>query len=115
VETYKTGFGKLPENLAQLGPARRGEVSPEKANLIEQELADGAKGGYVFRFRVVQPTKPKDSKEAAPETPTYVLTATPAEYGKSGKRSFYLDGSGELRGGDKQGAEATAEDPKIEP
>ncbi len=114
VETFKKGFGKLPENLAQLGPARRGEVSPEKANLIEQELADGNKGGYVFRYRVVQPEKSKDAKAEAAE-PAYALTATPTEYGKSGKRSFFLDASGELRGGDKQGAEATAEDPKVEP
>ncbi len=113
VETYKKGFGKLPENLTQLGPARRGEVSPEKANLIEQELAAGTKGGYIFRYRIVQPEKPKDAKTEA--VPTYALTATPAEYGKSGKRSFFLDVTGELRGGDKQGAEATAEDPKVEP
>jgi hypothetical protein len=114
VETYRKGFGKLPEKLAQLGPARRGEVSPEKANLVEQELAEGAKGGYIFRYRIVQPPKPKDAKADAAE-PTYELTATPVEYGKSGKRSFFLDATGELRGGDKQGAEATAEDPKIEP
>lgn len=114
IETYKKGFGRLPENLAQLGPARRGEVSPEKANLIEQELAEGKKGGYVFRYRIVQPAKAKDAKAEAQE-PTYELTATPVEYGKSGKRSFFLDASGELRGGDKQGAEATVEDPKVEP
>ncbi len=117
VETYKKGFGKLPAQLAQLGPARRGEVSPDKANLIEQELADGTKGGYVFAYRIVAAQKEEDAKEAAGESavPTYTLTATPAEYGKTGKRSFFLDATGELRGGDKQGAEATAEDPKIEP
>ncbi|MBI1750103.1 MAG: hypothetical protein HY234_02235 [Acidobacteria bacterium] len=117
VVTYKKGFGKLPTQLAQLGPARRGEISPEKANLIEQELAEGTKGGYVFAYRVVAPPKTKDAKEAAGEStePAYALTATPAEYGRTGKRSFFLDASGELRGGDKQGAEATAEDPQVEP
>lgn len=117
VETYRKGFGKLPAQLAQLGPARRGEVSPEKANVVEQELAEGAKGGYVFRYRVVPTAKVTDAKEAAGERTelTYALTATPAEYGKTGKRSFFLDATGELRGGDKQGAEATAEDPKITP
>jgi hypothetical protein len=117
VETYKTGFGMLPKSLAQLGPAKRGDVSPEKANLIEQELADGTKGGYVFTYRIVPAMKAKDAKDAAGESmePTYALTATPAEYGKSGKRSFFLDATGELKGGDKQGAAATAEDPKAIP
>jgi hypothetical protein len=117
VETYKKGFGTLPARLAQLGPAKRGEVSPEKANLIEQELAEGTKGGYVFGYRIVPAPKAKDAKQAAGESPepTYALTASPAEYGKTGKRSFFLDATGELRGGDKQGAEATAEDPKVSP
>jgi hypothetical protein len=117
VVTYKKGFAKLPAQLAQLGPARRGEVSPEKANLIEQELADGSKAGYLFVYRVVPSAKPKDSKEPAGESAelTYALTATPAEYGKTGKRSFFLDATGELRSGDKQGAAATAEDPKVSP
>jgi hypothetical protein len=114
VETYKKGFGKLPIVLAQLGPARRGEVSPEKANLIEQELAAGTKGGYLFVYRVVAPSKAKEAAGESTEL-TYALTATPSEYGKTGKRSFFLDASGELRGGDKQGVEASAEDPKIEP
>ncbi|MBI3485149.1 MAG: hypothetical protein HY012_08365, partial [Acidobacteria bacterium] len=85
VETYKKGFGKLPTQLAQLGPERRGEVSPEKANLIEQELAEGTKGGYVFAYRIVPAQKPKDAKETAGEStePTYALTATPAEYGRT--------------------------------
>ncbi len=117
VETYKKGFGKLPAQLAQLGPARRGEVSPDKANLIEQELAEGTKGGYVFAYRVVTSPKAKDAKETAGEStePTYALTATPSEYGKTGKRSFFLDATGGLRGGDKQGAEASVEDLKVTP
>jgi hypothetical protein len=36
------------------------------------------------------------------------------EYGKTGKWSFYLDAAGVLRGLDKQGARATAEDPRME-
>jgi hypothetical protein len=117
VETYQKGFGALPKSLAQLGPAKRGDVSPDRANLIEDELASGTVGGYVFVYQVVPVPKPKDAKESASQGPeyTYVLAATPAEYGKSGKRSFYLDASGELRGGDKQGAAATAEDPKVGP
>jgi hypothetical protein len=36
------------------------------------------------------------------------------EYGKSGRRSFFLDSSGTLRGDDKKGAVATVTDPVIE-
>jgi len=117
VETYQKGFGFLPKTLAQLGPAKRGDVSPEKANLIEEELASGNRGGYVFVLTIVPAPKPKDAKEGASENPefTFTLTASPAEYGKTGKRSFYLDASGALRGADKQGAVATAEDPKVGP
>ena len=43
----------------------------------------------------------------------FVLAATPIEYGKGGRRSFYLDSNGTLRGGDKHGAVATAADPLV--
>jgi hypothetical protein len=107
LETYKKAFDRLPESLAQLGPAPRGEVSPERANLIDDELARGRKGGYAFMLHIAPP-KEKDG------APSFYLTATPVEYGKTGKWSFYLNQAGELRGRDKQGARATAEDPRIE-
>ncbi|HWQ03139.1 MAG TPA: hypothetical protein VNL38_01545 [Candidatus Nitrosotenuis sp.] len=107
VQTYKKAFGHLPESLAQLGPAERGQVSPDRANLIGDDLSMGRKGGYVFAYRVVPP-KEKDG------APSFVLTATPEEYGRSGKWSFCLDEAGELHGADKQGAAATSSDPKIE-
>ncbi len=43
----------------------------------------------------------------------FEVSATPMEYGKSGKLSFYLDGTRVLRGGDKAGAAASASDPPI--
>ena len=42
------------------------------------------------------------------------VTATPQIYGKTGKRSFYQDESGEVRGGDKNGGLPTVNDPIIE-
>jgi hypothetical protein len=44
----------------------------------------------------------------------FELAATPTEYGKGGKRSFYMSETGKLRGGDKMGAPATAADPLID-
>ena len=43
----------------------------------------------------------------------FEVTATPVEYGKTGKRSFYIDESGILRGGDHVGGVATLSDRPI--
>ncbi len=44
----------------------------------------------------------------------FEVTATPMEYGKSGRLSFFIDESGVLRGGDKAGQPATAADKPLE-
>jgi len=41
------------------------------------------------------------------------MVAKPAEYGKAGTRSFYMDKSGVIRGTDEN-REATAEDEPLE-
>lgn len=43
----------------------------------------------------------------------FEVTAVPAEYGKSGKLSFFLDQSGQIRGADRGGAAANASDPPV--
>jgi hypothetical protein len=43
----------------------------------------------------------------------YSVSAVPTEYGKTGKLSFFLDQTGELRAADHAGAPAGASDPKI--
>ncbi len=43
----------------------------------------------------------------------FEVTAAPVEYGKTGKRSFYIDESGVLRGGDHGGGAATLSDKQI--
>jgi len=106
--TYRRAFGRMPEALAQLGPPPKGGISPDAAGLLDAELAAGSKGGYVFRSVILSP-----SEEAT--EPRFNLAATPAQYSKTGRRSFFLDASGVLRGGDKQGTVATAQDPHIEP
>lgn len=71
-----------------------------QANLIDATLASGNKHRYSFVMSVT--------------TAGFVLTATPHRYPKTGRRSFFIDTSGELRGGDKNGGVATAEDPHID-
>ncbi|HYY99259.1 MAG TPA: DUF3352 domain-containing protein, partial [Pyrinomonadaceae bacterium] len=42
------------------------------------------------------------------------ISATPKEYGKSGRRSFFLDESGTMRAADHKGRPATASDPPVD-
>ncbi|HVB36643.1 MAG TPA: hypothetical protein VND42_05335 [Candidatus Acidoferrales bacterium] len=104
IDTYKQAFGKLPNSLAQLGPAKDG-ISPDGAKLIDADLAAGNKDGYKFRYRI---TAAADGGEAG-----FEIAAIPAVYGKSGKRSFLLDKNEKIHAADKRGAVATADDPIV--
>jgi hypothetical protein len=44
----------------------------------------------------------------------FEVTATPKTYGKTGRRSFFIDQTDVLRGADRRGERATADDPKVE-
>jgi hypothetical protein len=105
VQTYHRAWGKLPDSLAQLGPAPKDQISPEQASLVDEQLAAGSEGGYRFRYRIV--------KAAGEDDASFELAAMPEGYGKVGRRSFFLDASGTVHGADKHGEMATAEDPVI--
>jgi hypothetical protein len=106
IERYKRAFGKLPDSLAQMGPAEPGQISPEQASLVSKELAAGGAGGYHFRYRVIS--------TADPNSQTFELAATPDDYGKTGRKSFLRDGAGRIHAADKHGAPATSDDPPLE-
>jgi hypothetical protein len=76
-----------------------------QAQLIDSVLASGFKYGYVFQiFTVVR----------VGTTPAaFYATATPVSYRKTGRRSFFINETGETRGADKNGAAATVSDPII--
>jgi type II secretory pathway pseudopilin PulG len=105
VKTYREAWGRLPETLAELGPAPTDEVSPEQSNLVNEHLAAGSQGGYQYRYRIVPAADGTDS--------SFELAATPEDYGKTGRRSFLYDSTGKIRGADKHGAVATFDDPLI--
>jgi hypothetical protein len=105
IQSYRRAFGKLPEALAQLGPALNNEISPEQASLIDARLAAGSEGGYEFRYQLVPATNEDGS--------TFELAATPEVYGKTGRRSFFLDGAGKIHGADKRGTVAAPDDPLV--
>jgi type II secretory pathway pseudopilin PulG len=113
LDAYRRAFGSLPDTLAQLGPAPATGISREAASLIDAELAAGQKGGYKFRYRIV-PSAAADTPEDQNKLAQYEIAATPIAYGKTGKRSFFLDSSGALRGADLKGAVAGPEEPRID-
>jgi hypothetical protein len=106
VESYRRAFGKLPESLAQLGPAPKDEISPEQASLLNQQLAAGSAGGYHFRYRIV-PAEVREDREG------FELAAAPDDYGKTGRRSFFLDSTEKVHAADKHGALAAPDDPLL--
>src|SRR5712692_2943784 len=50
VEAYRRTRTRLPENLGQLGPSKTGPATALAAGLIDEELAEGSKAGYSFRY-----------------------------------------------------------------
>jgi hypothetical protein len=110
---YQRGFGMLPEALEQLGPAPPEGISPERASLLDESLAAGESGGYRFRYIIVPASGGADQSERD-KSAGFALAATPINYGQAGRRSFYLDSEGILRGADKQSQVATSSDPRIE-
>jgi type II secretory pathway pseudopilin PulG len=105
IQSYRRAFGKLPESLAQLGPAPKDQISPEQASLVNERLAAGNDAGYRFRYHIVPAENENDA--------TFELAATPDDYGKTGQRSFFLDGAGKIHGADKRGTVAAPGDPLV--
>jgi Protein of unknown function (DUF2950) len=69
---YRAQFGKYAATLAELGP--------QAAHLIPASLASGAKDGYRFVLTAVPGG--------------YTLVASPEVFGKTGRRTFFLDQDG---------------------
>jgi hypothetical protein len=114
LETYRRAYGKLPDTLAALGPAPGTGISPEAAGLVNADLSAGSKDGYTIRYDIV-PASGNLPDDEADKAATFALGATPDAYGKIGRRSFFLDSGGVLRGADKQGAAANSTDPRVGP
>jgi hypothetical protein len=109
VETYRRAYGKLPDSLAELGPAPKGEISPELADLVDDQLASGSAGGYRFRYRIA--SSPDGAQDSA-GSGGFEISATPGSYGKGGRESFFRDAAGVVHGADKHGEMAAASDPE---
>jgi hypothetical protein len=81
-------------------------IALRQANLIDGQLASGQKYGYYFTLTTTARTATNPAR--------FTLGAVPRAYRKTGKRSFYIDHRCSLRGADKNGGQATVNDPAIE-
>ncbi len=113
LKSYRSAYGNLPETLEQLGPPAQDGASPGTAGMLDSELAKGVAGGYRLRYAIV-PASGEEHQSERNKGGGFALGATPVVYGKDGRSSFFLDSSGTLRGADKKGAVATADDPLVE-
>lgn len=71
--------------------------------LVPPNIVQGVSGAYRFEINL------KGESHT-----TYEATATPIEYGRTGRISFFVDESGVLRGADKKGQPANVNDSLIE-
>jgi hypothetical protein len=79
------------------------ELGREK--LVDYVLAEGHRYGYLFRVR---------REKYSPESPaSFEIVAVPRTYGRTGRRSFYIDETGVIRAADKNGAEANLRDDLV--
>jgi hypothetical protein len=107
VEAYRKKYLRLPESMANLGPPLHGAANGEAAGLLDSDLANGMKNGYAIRYVIVG-----SSALGAPAK--YELAATPQQYARTGRRSFFRDSNGVVHAADRRGAVGSAADPKVE-
>lgn len=81
------------------------ELSKEK--LISLALADGQAYGYLFRIRT--------EKRSSESPSAFEVVAIPRKYGRTGRRSFYVNETGAIVAADRKGAEANASDDPLDP
>ena len=106
VEAYRRKYFRLPDSLASLAPPLHSAASADAAGLIDSEHANGMKNGYALRYVIA-------GASAIGAPAKYELSAVPLNYGRTGKRSFFLDTNGVLHGADRKGAVGSESDPKV--
>lgn len=107
IEAYRNKYLRLPESLANLGAPLHGAANGESAGLLDSDLANGMKNGYNIRYAILGA-----STLGAPAK--YELSATPTQYGRTGRRSFFRDSNGILHAADRHGAVGSETDPKVD-
>ena len=96
--SYETTYGGYADSLANLGGAEPCTKSAETACLLDQSLAGGVKSGY--RFAAV------GGNPSAGANTSYVASAAPEVYDRTGKRRFCSTEKNVIRA-DSNGAGST--------
>ena len=95
---YYSQFGKYAATLLELDSPDGVAEGPAAAHLIPKSLGTGEKNGYLFQM--------------VSTTGGYTVQASPAAFGDTGRRTFYLDADGVIH--QNWGKEpATAASPEI--
>lgn len=93
------------------GQGRYGTLQElQESGLIDAALASGVKSGYRFTVELVDS---RGDELADVRLPGFQVVGVPVEYRSSGKRSFYIDETAVLRGGDNHGGPSTAQDDPL--
>jgi hypothetical protein len=75
------------------------------AGLLDQSLSSGEKYGYRFNVAAL-PATPQSGQQ-------FIATATPSQFPKTGRKSFYTDQRGLIHAADIGGAVATVNQPEF--
>lgn len=75
------------------------------AGLIDPKLASGVKSGYRFTVEL---------SSDDPESAGFAAYCVPVDYRNSGKRSFYVDQTSVIRGGDNHGGPSSTSDAPLQ-
>lgn len=78
-----------------------------KQGLIDHVVAAGHRAGYLFRVRV--------EKFSSESPSSFEVLAVPRKYGRTGRRSFYVNQTGAIVAADRKGEEANAGDDPLDP
>ena len=96
-----------------VGQGRYGTLQElESAGLIDSVLASGVKHGYRFTIELTD-TGADDDLDSIARRPGFEVLGVPVDYRSSGMRSFYVDESGVIRGGDNFGGPSSKNDDPL--
>jgi type IV pilus assembly protein PilA len=103
---YQTNYpadGFAPQLSTLGGSASAGAPSPQLAQVLQNDLANGQKSGYTFS--IVNPTKVTVNNHDM--YTGYEATAVPQAVGKTGHRGFCIDQQGEVKADPAGGTNCT--------